>query len=294
MKKIDSAKNLINSSSNIFKCPVCGSSMNVNQHYSLVCSNNHCFDLSKQGYINLLSSPVKMEYGRDMLEARNIICKSGFFSKMTEEIAGIILRKIQSSDKKDRIKILDVGCGEGSHLADIIKLLNKEGISNLSGVGIDISKDGIHIASREYPGIIWCVADLARNPFKDKKFDIILNIFSPSNYTEFSRILRDDGILVKAVPGSSYLKELRDIFYKSTDKETYSNKRVVDHFRKNFNLIDTKQVSYRANVSKDNFKSLIKMTPLSWSASETDVKEALHKNISDITVEMTVLTGKKQ
>lgn len=291
MKKIDYAKNLVARNSSIFKCPVCGSSMSINVYHSLVCSNKHCFDISRQGYINLLSSSVKMEYGREMLEARNKICRSGFFDKMIEEISEIILCKIRNSHKK-HINILDVGCGEGSHLDGIIKLLKQKGIYDLSGVGIDISKDGIHIASREYADIIWCVADLARNPFKDKKFDIILNIFSPSNYTEFSRILKEDGILIKAVPGSGYLKELRGIFYSSTDKETYSNERVVEHFKKNFNLTDTRKVLYKANISRENSKNLIKMTPLSWSASEDDIQKALNKNISDITIDITILTGK--
>ena len=93
-------------------------------------------------------------------------------------------------------------------------------------MGIDISKEGITMASKAYFGIIWCVADLTNFPLMNEQFDVIINILSPSNYEEFARVLKDDGILIKVVPGNSYLKELRDIFYGEANKREYSNQKL--------------------------------------------------------------------
>ena len=38
------------------------------------------------------------------------------------------------------MNIFDAGCGEGSHLGQIIHRLRSKGVSDLQGVGIDISK----------------------------------------------------------------------------------------------------------------------------------------------------------
>ncbi len=81
--------------------------------------------------------------------------------------------------------------------------------SPVLGVGLDLAKAGIVSATKQEREAIWCVADLAAAPFRNRSFDAILNILSPSNYAEFERLLSDDGIVLKVIPKSGYLKELR-------------------------------------------------------------------------------------
>jgi 23S rRNA (guanine745-N1)-methyltransferase len=167
MKKIELAKRVIQKHRYIFMCPLCRATMNMNGSNSLVCSNRHCFDLSKYGYIHLFSSSVKpTKYDKKLFESRHAICRSGFFEGMIQQI-GHIIRNERVNKKTKRLNILDVGCGEGSHLAELVNDLNSTG-SEVLGIGTDISKDSIRIASREYPGLIWCVSDLAHSPFMDK------------------------------------------------------------------------------------------------------------------------------
>src|SRR5690606_17909713 len=168
---------------------------------------------------------IDTDYDREMFYSRNIVYKNGFFTPMLEDISGLIVEKLGSG--LDGANILDAGCGEGSHMGHIIDSLKSSTDSILKGVGVDISKEGIVLASKNYFDIIWCVADLANLPFMDSQFDVILNILSPANYEEFNRTLKDDGILIKVIPGNSYLKELRDIFYDGTEKEVYSNDEVI-------------------------------------------------------------------
>lgn len=294
VKKFDLAKNLIKKSENIFSCPLCQSPMNISfESNSLICTKNHCFDLSKNGYINLLPHSVKSEYGKEMLESRNILCKSGFFHPMTKSVSDLIIKTMAPFNKKS-INMLDAGCGEGSHLKDILSATNINSKSNFKGIGIDISKEGIHIASREYQDAIWSVADLSKMPFKNNAFDIVLSILSPSNYSEFNRLLSSSGFLIKVIPGSDYLLELRSILYNNTDKEQYSNERVINHFSNNFNIVATEKVNYSVSLDRSLFKHLIKMTPLSWNVTDNKIQDALSLNIEKITVDLLILIGKKK
>ena len=287
------SKTQIRENIHIFSCPLCGGKMHIKNDKSIVCTKNHCFDLSKRGYVNLLMSRVKTEYDRDMLKSRNLIVKSGLFRPMTQTLSSLILENAPKA-AAGGIRILDTGCGEGSHLAQIIDNISGSTDMKIIGVGIDISREGIQIASRDYPGIAWCVADLTGIPFTDGSFNGVLNILSPANYSEFRRLLTDDGVLVKVVPGSGYLAELREFFYRSTEKEEYSNKRVIEHFQKNFNITGTHRILYNMPVDKENLKHLIRMTPLSWGAADERIKEALKTGIPGITVDLTVILGKRQ
>ena len=278
----------------LFKCPICGKDMKVNEAKSLTCSDNHSFDLAKKGYVNLLASSRKDEYNNEMLEARKQVCDRGFFDPLLEKINNLILETASDFQSKS-IKILDVGCGEGTHLAKTLINLEKSGKfipESITGIGIDISKEGIQIASKSYHHIVWCVADLARIPIKDNQIDIILNILSPSNYNEFRRVLVNKGLLLKIVPGTNYLKELRSIFYDQTDKEIYSNEQVIKHFSNSFNIIDKSQIKYEFAVTKESLEEIIKMSPLSWGVKGEKQAKALVSGINKITVDFTLMLAR--
>lgn len=61
---------------------------------------------------------------------------------------------------------------------------------------------------------------MAKSPFGDQSFHIILNILSPSNYKEFKRLLVQDGLVIKVVPRPDYLKELREVLYDDMEKKS--------------------------------------------------------------------------
>ena len=68
-KKVNSA-NLINKFKTSFKCPLCDQSIKVINLSSVVCTNNHTFDIAKQGYINFMTRSVNSNYGKDLFETR--------------------------------------------------------------------------------------------------------------------------------------------------------------------------------------------------------------------------------
>ena len=281
----------------LFKCPICGKEMNIHDADSLFCLDNHSFDLAKKGYVNLLLSSVKTEYNKEMLESRKIVSHMGFFDLMIGSIRDLLVETISNMDSNE-IKIFDAGCGEGSHLAEIVETLKQsqnlcDSVSSITAIGLDISKEGVQIAAKYYHDILWCVADLARIPIKDNQMDIILNILSPSNYSEFNRVLTNEGIIVKVVPGSNYLKELRSVFYEKTNKETYSNDKVIKHFANSFKIMDMKQILYDFRVSKEDLKHIIKMTPLSWGVEKEKHEKLINAGIDKMTVDLIIIVGQK-
>ena len=124
-------------------------------------------------------------------------------------------------------------------------------------VGIDLAKEGIATAAKEHPGNIWCVADLANCPFEDGAFDTILNILSPANYAEFTRLLKPDGLFIKVVPEKGYLKELRAIFY-NDDTERQQDSEHVNRFAEQFELMKTERITYEFQLDRDLLAPLIR------------------------------------
>lgn len=289
-KRMKSAEHLSNFES-IFKCPICNSSMKVFKLKSLICSNNHTFDFTKQGYINLTTHLVKTKYSKDLFEARRkLIAENGFFKPLSQAIAEIINKH---AFKKGTISLIDMGCGEGSHLSNISEIVSSDYNKITTGVGIDLSKEGVLIAAKNYTNKIWAVADLANTPFKDKQFDVILNILSPSNYAEFNRLLKADGLVVKVVPQSGYLKELREVIFDEPVKQSYSNVDTFERFNENFQLVDSSRLCYTVTLDNPAIQTLVQMTPLSWATMEGQVKSFLKANSAQITVDLEILIGKK-
>lgn len=287
MKKIERAQRLIHIHESLFKCPVCASSMHI-KATSLTCLNRHSFDLSKTGSIHLLRTPVKQaKYDHTLFKARHAVFEQGLYEKMIEELSLIIREYLP---KKDQIRMLDAGCGEGSFLASLIENLSTFGY--ILGVGIDLAKEGIRLASKNYPGHIWCVADLAHCPFQDHSFDLILNILSPSKYAEFSRLLQNGGSLIKVVPESDYLKELREELYQGREKKTYSNEKVITHFSNHFRIVDQKRIQYTEKVDHLYLENILQMTPMSWGAEKNRIQKIMASNIDAVTIDLTVIIGK--
>ncbi|WP_017186224.1 methyltransferase domain-containing protein [Alkalibacillus haloalkaliphilus] len=219
----------------------------------------------------------KTQYDQSLFEARQRLIQSGFYRQLIVQIESLL-------QSRDTEFLLDAGCGEGSHLAQIL-----DKIDHQFGVGVDIAKEGIQTAAKAYENSQWIVGDLANTPFTDKAFDIILNILSPSNYQEFTRLMKDDGIVMKVVPGPNYLKELREQIFAGTDQEDYSNEDTVTRFKQFFDITHREKVFHQVTLTEDQFQDLIQMTPLT-----QDVDLSQLKFVDSITLDLEILVGEKQ
>jgi len=263
---------LMNNNLSLFACPICQESMTIQEQGRMVCSANHSFDIAKQGYINMLTHGAASKYSKELFESRKMVIDSGIYDEIEDKIIELIA---------PAQTVLDTGCGEGSHLARI--MAEKKGI----GVGIDIAKEGILAASRHYPEQIWCVGDLSKSPFAKSSFDAILNMLSPANYEEFKRLLTPGGCVVKVVPQSRYLHELRAQLYADSDKESYSNDQIVARFKESFMEVSVKRITYTTPFATELISALLEMTPMGWHK-----KEGAAIRLNEITIDVDILVGR--
>ncbi len=280
LKKIDQAQLFIEKNANFFRCPLCHQGMQ-SKEYSLICESGHRFDLSKKGTLFFLKQGHVTEYSKEMFQPRGRMIQAGMYQPVLDVVASWLTSEMS---------ILDVGCGEGSFLS-----LLKDKVSFQTGVGFDISKEGIYLASNQPGENFYCVADLTNLPFADQSFTCLLNIFTPSHYQEFQRVLQKDGFLLKIVPQSCYLKELRAAFYPDQkDKQSYSNQAVVQKLSEKMAIVQQKRVTYSFDVPEENRLDLLSMSPLEWQVSP-ERKQFLSENpLRKITIDVDVIKAVKK
>ena len=277
LKKIERGTMFIQTQSDLFRCPTCHQMMHA-QEKALVCLEGHRFDVSKKGTLYFLNHQLKTDYDREMFEHRRKLIVHGMYQPLLDLLQPFCQNQ----------RILDVGCGEGSFLQQL-----NEQATLLPSVGFDISKEGIYLASDYGENVFWCVADLTNLPFQEDRFTTILNIFSPSNYQEFQRVLVDGGQLIKVVPRSGYLKELRAAFYPEDEKKQhYSNQAVVEKFQETFRESERQTLTYVFDIPESCQLSLLEMSPLEWGVS-MEIKEKLQKKpLKRITIDLDILIGR--
>lgn len=271
----------------VFRCPLCQSPMKVMTLKSIICTNNHTFDFAKQGYVNMMTRATNSHYGKKLFEARQkIIMQSDLYALLHEKTSEMIKEYLDAYN--DLTIMLDAGCGEGSHLQNILDECNNDAIT---GIGLDVSKEGIIMAAKKYKSPIWFVGDLASTPFTDQSCRIILNILSPANYMEFNRILAPDGLVVKVVPRADYLKELREAIFTDKNKKTYSNDETVSLFEQHFHLVKHSKLSYSKELNQAELMNLVQMSPLTWNVKKERLDAFINQGSSEITVDLDILVG---
>lgn len=96
----------------------------------------------------------------------------------------------------DRKKVLDMGCGDGH---DLQKLMKERAI----GYGVDTSSEQVSIAKRTVPNATIKKSDMAKTPFSNNFFDIVVSKYAIQTskdvqkiFNEAHRVLKPKGILV--------------------------------------------------------------------------------------------------
>jgi 23S rRNA (guanine745-N1)-methyltransferase len=207
-----------------------------------VCANDHSFDLARSGYLNLLQPQDKRSKtpgdSEQAVAARRRFLDSGATDPLvTSVVATLPLARSAS--------LLDVGCGEGRHLAAFRQAYG------IDGCGTDLSIPAIDLAAKRYRGLFWVVANADRFlPWSDDSFDALTSITARLNPEEFHRVLRPDGILLLALPAPDDLIELREAVL-GEPQERDRVGRTVESFAPFFTLERHERVAHRALLSSD-------------------------------------------
>lgn len=254
-----------------FRCPVCLSPMAVSGA-ALCCSRGHSYDVSRKGTVHLHHTTVDNQYDRALFEARRAVFEAGYYAPVAQAIRETLAPLAPTA-------ILDAGCGEGYYLSQM-----KDSFPSYVMAGIDLAKAGIALSAGRPEEILWCVADLSRLPFQDNVFDAVMNILTPANYEEFSRVLRPGGHLLKIMPGKEYLEEIRKALPHTED--SYDEDRVTAHLKKHMKLISQQRIFYRMDLSSQAFQNFTIMTPLTTALSESEREKLVQSVPSNITIDL--------
>lgn len=251
-------------------CPICKKKLEKNEK-TYKCINNHSFDISKQGYINLMLNSKNSGDNKEMINSRHDFLNKGYFEPLSKEICQVI-------NSLSVNNILDVGCGEGYYDRAI---LNQK-LYNI--VGIDISKEACLKAAKLSKDIFYIVSSSNNLPFDNNEFDLILNIFAPHDEEEFTRVTNN--YILKVIPNKEHLLELKQMLY--TDVIIKEEKKLDFS---NFKEILCKSVKYQVLV--DDLFELFKMTPYYYKTKYEMKTFELNKN-KLITCDFLILLYQKQ
>lgn len=181
------------------------------------CPQGHCFDIARQGYINLL--PVQHKKSRDpgdskeMVKARMQFLDSGLYQPIATAINALIRNNLsQHHGDSNPLQLLDAGCGEGYYLNTLATALDQDG-HYIRATGLDISKWALRSCLQRNRQLNGIVASNRRIPLLDNSQDIVLCAFGFPVYEEFARLLRPGGLYLQIDSGSNHLLEMRQQLY---------------------------------------------------------------------------------
>lgn len=276
--------------SDVLGCPVCGRPLWLFEESgrTIKCDSNHSFDIARQGYINLYRGKPLNEYSKESFAERQIILEKGMYAHILGEICAF-LETVPGA----RI-LLDAGCGEGYYSREIAAKFGDA----MQIYGADLSRDSVQLAATTgnrlggaAGDIKWLVADIGKLPVQDGSMDLILDIFTSANYQEFKRILKDEGFLIKVIPGENHVCQLRDAAKSQLFHKEYKQRRGADVFAQEFDVVERKVVTKTFSVNEEERDIFIRMTPLLFAVDKTKIDWSV---VKEITVEGELLIGRKK
>ena len=265
-----------------FACPFCQQALFLSEN-SLKCKNKHSFDLAKLGYVNLAPQVKQSKaYDKSNFQNRQLILEAGFYQPILKKLLEIL------SSLPQHDNLLDIGCGEGYYARNLQAQLPAKHI-----YAFDLSKESIQLAAKSDHSLTvnWFVGDLAHIPIQDASMDMILDIFSPANYQEFQRVLQKNGLLIKVIPSSQHLQEIRSIVAEQLTNTNYSNHKIIEHFEEAFTITNSYDVAATFNLRENEKAALLHMTPLLFNI---DIDKIDWSPLTDITIAAKILVGQQK
>jgi 23S rRNA (guanine745-N1)-methyltransferase len=267
-------------------CPIDGEPLACHGR-QLVCDNGHAFDIARQGYVNLLPVQHKRTKhpgdSKAMVLARTQFLNSGFYEAIANQLNKLVYTQITAGKET---ALLDAGCGEGYYFNALLSYLSdKEAATDLSFIGLDISKEAIAQASKRNRQISWVVGTNRRPPVADESIDIILCLFGFLSVDGFIKVLKPGGKIIIVDPGPEHLKELREIIYPEIKKSYPVSSLPTENT--GFSLVNREVLKFKVNLNNnEQINNLLIMTPHFYRASKAGREVACNLQQLDLTVDV--------
>ena len=259
----------------ILVCPLCKTPL-VREGGSYFCSGErkHCFDIAKSGYVTLTRALGTAGDDKDMVRARTAFLEKGYYRPFADALA----RALDGAHT-----VIDAGCGEG-YYSNIFAEHSR------AVYGFDLSKHACDKAAKRAKsannGAFFGVSSVFELPIADGCADAVVSLFAPIAEAEFSRVLKDDGVLVVGAAGKRHLFELKAAVY----ADAYENEGRRD-LPSGFSEIGHESVTY--TFACDDVKSLFMMTPYAFKTSKADMAKLDKIESLEITADFDIFIYKK-
>lgn len=259
------------------RCPLCGRELALSGS-ALRCPQRHTFNIARQGYLSLLAD-AKARSGDDdaMMIARDRFLGSGAYAPLRDAIVQAALGESggPQTHRADGAHIVDAGSGSGYYLAGV--LAANEGAETAGwGFGFDSAVRGARLTAKCHPRAVAATWDAFRPfPLADRCADIVLDIFSPRNPSEFARVLAPGGRLVVAHPRADHLAELRAAVPDMVGIDPEKERRLHAALDPLFTEDHRQELAFEVALTPDRAADLIGMTPSARHVSAADRSERL-------------------
>lgn len=245
-------------------CPNCKNKL-IRNDRTFSCVNRHSFDISKEGYVNLnLHNSQSTGDNAEMINARRDFLNNGYYSFLRDAVNNLL-------DEDDTL--VDLACGEGYYTKEF-KCKEK--------IGIDLSKQGLKIASKNDKNTTYLLSSIFHSPLEDNSVDKVITIFAPVAKEEIVRILKEKGQFILVKPNVEHLYELKASIY----EKPYKNE-IEEIEIEGLKLIKEIDATQKTLVKKEDVNKLFMMTPYYHKTSLKD-KEKLN-TISDLEITFSFL-----
>ena len=231
-----------------YVCPICGELL-TKEERCYRCTNNHSYDIARQGYVNLLVVQQKHSLNpgdtRQQVLARREFLSTGAYSPIVQALI------TAAKNHKAAGPILDIGCGEGYYCTQLADAIGAE------LTGIDISKEAVRCAAGKYKDADWLCATASHLPLQDQSVGIITSLFALTMEKEFHRVLKPAGLYFQILAAEDHLLGLKRIIYpelKMKEKDTVPA-------LEGFELLESIPICFQFTVEGNMVQNLLSMTP---------------------------------
>lgn len=237
----------------VIACPVCQTVL-LRDAKTWRCAQGHCFDVAREGYVNLL--PVQHKKSREpgdagvMVQARRDFLAAGHYQPLREAL-------VQTLEAFHPASLVDIGCGEGYYtdaMADVVPDV----------VGLDIARPAIQAAARRNKKPLWLVAGSAHLPLADASVAMVTSLFSPLPVDEMARVLEAGGHLLVITPGPDHLASIREVLFESVIP--HQPEKFLALLAARFSLLSRQDIRFPLLLPQAALRQLLLMTPYGWRA----------------------------
>lgn len=265
-----------------FCCPICREAL-APVDRALQCAHGHCFDKARSGYVNLLRSQQssRKRHGDDrrMLLARRNFLDAGHYEPLRNLLAYTVHHETNTHGV-----LLDAGCGEGYYTAFLA-----EQLPTLAVCGIDISKDALQMAAARSKCPELAVASVFALPVTDGSVDTVISVFAPCADSEFARVLKPGGVLIRVIPTQRHLYGLKAAIYHEPRLNKPERIEV-----EGFALRHRQELSSTLTLTdREAIRALFEMTPYFYKTGKADQERLLAREQLGTEIAFAILTYQK-